>query len=65
MAQSKQSYSYVFAGGGMAALSLVYQLTKTNLRHAEMLIIDQDIKQKNDKTWCYWSDEADAFESVY
>lgn len=57
-------YDYVFAGAGGAGLSLLFHLLQTRLRDRTILIIDQDEKQKNDRTWCFWEKEDGPFEEV-
>jgi lycopene beta-cyclase len=65
MSQEKQlTYTYVLAGGGMAGLSLAYYLNQSNVPFESILIIDQALKNTRDKTWCYWSDQVEPFDSV-
>lgn len=60
-----QKYDYIIAGGGLAGLSLAYYMNQTELRKKKILIIDQDTKNKNDRTWCFWEkDEQNAFHSI-
>lgn len=49
------SYDFVFAGGGLAGLSLAYHLAHSSLGDASILIVDRDPKQRNDRTWCFWT----------
>jgi lycopene beta-cyclase len=65
MNRPKQSeFAYIIAGGGMAGLSLAYYLSKSALGDLPILIIDQFPKNKNDKTWCYWSDKTEEFDKI-
>jgi len=50
-----ERYDYIFAGAGCAALSLVYHLMRSSLRHKKILLLDPNIHQIPDKTWCYWA----------
>ncbi|MHA8064548.1 lycopene cyclase family protein [Aquirufa aurantiipilula] len=61
---SSKTYRYIFAGGGMSALSLVYFLSQSKRAHEPMLIIDPSNKTVNDKIWCYWSDKPEVFDSL-
>lgn len=61
---SQTEYSYIIAGGGMAGLSLAYYFSKSKLAHEKILIIDLEEKSANDKTWCYWSNQPEEFDSV-
>ncbi len=52
-----QHYDYVIAGAGAAGLSLAWQLLNSELRHQRILLIDPALKNKNDRTWCFWETE--------
>ncbi|WOC40926.1 hypothetical protein [Polaribacter sp. HL-MS24] len=48
-------YDYIIAGSGCAGLSLLHSLLNTpSLQNTSILVIDQDQKQHNDRTWCFW-----------
>ncbi len=49
------TYDLIFAGGGAAALSLAVQIVQSPLPYRRILIIDPDPKERNDRTWCFWS----------
>ncbi|MBN1247296.1 MAG: hypothetical protein JXC32_06530, partial [Anaerolineae bacterium] len=55
-AGESQRYDVILAGGGAAGLSLAYQLNRA-LPNLTMLIVDEQVKDRNDHTWCYWSAE--------
>jgi lycopene beta-cyclase len=57
-------YDYLIAGGGAAGLSLVYHLGQAGLQGRRVLLIDQERKAKNDRTWCFWEAGAGPFEPV-
>ncbi len=57
-------YDYIIAGGGCAGLSLVYHLLHSDLKEKQILLIEKDAKDQNDKTWCFWEKEANPFESL-
>lgn len=57
-------YDYIIAGGGAAGMSLAFYLSKSSLKKKEVLIIDKDRKEKNDRTWGFWSKEETAFDSL-
>ena len=57
-------YDYIIAGAGGAGLSLVFHLLQTRLRDRSILIIDKDNKERNDRTWCFWEQEAGPFEEI-
>ncbi len=59
-----ETYDYIIAGGGCAGLSLAYYLHREGLDDRRVLIIDRDDKQSNDRTWCFWSNQPTAFDSL-
>jgi lycopene beta-cyclase len=42
---------------GCAGLSLAIQLKRSTLNFSKVLLIDKDLKNKNDRTWCFWTKE--------
>ena len=50
-------YDYIFAGGGCAAFSLIYYLTKSSLQSKSILVIDPQGHSYPSKTWCYWAEK--------
>jgi lycopene beta-cyclase len=58
------SYDYIIAGGGMAGLSLAYQIDRSSLRDKRVLILDRDEKSANDHTWCFWESGPSSFEEI-
>ncbi len=62
--ESMKKYDFIIAGGGMAGLSLAYYLTQSPLRDRSVLIIDREIKNQNDRTWCFWERGAGPFEDI-
>ncbi|OJJ21108.1 lycopene cyclase [marine bacterium AO1-C] len=58
-------YDYIIAGGGCAGLSLLYRILNSQALHQkQVLVIDQDLKNKNDRTWCFWEEGQGLFEPV-
>lgn len=62
--KSMQTYDFIFAGGGGAALGLACALLDSPLRDCSMLIIDRDAKNENDRTWCFWGNPETPFASI-
>lgn len=54
---SDKKYDYIIAGMGCAGLSLAMQLKRSSLNFSKVLLIDKDLKNKNDRTWCFWTKE--------
>lgn len=58
-------YDFIIAGSGCAGLSLLYKiLLEPTLQNKSILIIDKDIKNTNDRTWCYWEKKPGLFEEI-
>jgi len=48
-------YHYIFTGSGLAALMTVYEMILSGkFTNKKILLIDQDHKKSNDRTWCFW-----------
>jgi len=52
-------YDYIIAGMGCAGLSMAMQLKNSSVNFTKILLIDKDLKNKNDRTWCFWTKEKD------
>ena len=53
-----KTYDYIFAGYGAAASLLILQLHHKNLLDKlNILIVDPERKNKNDKTFCFWANK--------
>lgn len=61
---NSQPYDFIFAGGGLAGLSLAYRISQSDLRDSSMLIIDRDAKNRNDRTWCFWTNHPTGFDEI-
>lgn len=60
----QNTYQYIIAGGGMAGLSLAFYLNNSALCDKKILIIDREVKNKNDRTWCFWETGKSPFEEI-
>lgn len=57
-----KKYDYIIAGLGAAGLSLAYfMLQFKDLRHKKVLLVDNDDKNKNDRTWTFWGEAPEEF----
>ncbi len=61
---TEKHFDYIITGGGCAGLSLVYHLMQTPLKNKKILLIEKDVKRHNDRTWCFWEQEKNPFESL-
>ncbi len=61
-----KDYDYIFAGGGLAGLTLLYYiLEQPTLQDKKILVIDS-VKKKgqNDRTWCFWEKEIGFYDEL-
>jgi len=57
-----QVYDYVFIGAGASTILLLLSLELNNqLQDKNILIIDPDLKNQNDKTYCFWGNAQEPF----
>ncbi|WP_293892377.1 lycopene cyclase family protein [Flavobacterium sp.] len=57
-------YHYIFTGSGLSALMTVYEMVLSGkFQDKTILLIDEDSKKKNDRTWCFW-DEDNPFDQI-
>ena len=57
-------YDYILAGGGLAGLSLACHLVNSPLRDRSILIVHPDTKERNDRTWSYWTRQPGLFDGA-
>ncbi len=59
-----QHFHYIFTGSGLSALMTVYEmLLSGKFENESILLIDEQTKKTNDRTWCFW-DENNLFEEI-
>ncbi|HOD10329.1 MAG TPA: lycopene cyclase family protein [Flavobacterium sp.] len=59
-----QHYHYIFTGSGLAALMTVYEMILSEkFNDKTVLLIDENPKKVNDRTWCFW-DEKQSFDEI-
>ena len=48
-------YDYIFTGTGLSALMTVYKMVLSGkFNDKRILLIDENAKKTNDRTWCFW-----------
>jgi lycopene beta-cyclase len=57
-------YEFIMAGGGLGGLSLALHIAHSPLRDHSMLIVDQQAKERNDRTWCFWAETPSMFDEI-
>ena len=59
-----QHFDYIFTGSGLSALMTVYEMVLSGkFKDKSILLIDENAKKVNDRTWCFW-DEDNLFEEI-
>jgi lycopene beta-cyclase len=57
-------YHYIFTGSGLSALMTVYEMVLSGkFEDKSILLIDENPKKTNDRTWCFW-DDTNAFDEI-
>lgn len=58
-------FDYIFTGTGLSALMTVYKMVLSgNFTDKSILLLDENSKQTNDRTWCFWSEKETIWNSV-
>lgn len=58
-------FDYIFTGTGLAALMTVYKMVLSgNFADKSILLLDENQKKTNDRTWCFWEKEESVWNSV-
>jgi len=58
-----KNYDYIFTGSGLAALMTVYKMIESGkFNDKSILLIDENAKKTNDRTWCFWQVEQSTWE---
>lgn len=58
-------FNYIFTGTGLSALMTVYKMVLSGKFSAKsILLLDEDAKKTNDRTWCFWAKEETLWNSV-
>lgn len=59
-----QHYNYIFTGSGLSALMTIYEMLLCGkFEDKSILLIDENAKKVNDRTWCFW-DENNLFNEI-
>lgn len=62
---TSETYDYIFAGSGAAGLILAYRMSQDDFfAEKKILLIDQFVKNSNDRTWCYWEEGVGEWDEL-
>ena len=64
MKTSDPDYDIIIAGAGAAGLSLAGALVQSSWRHKKILLVEPERKDKNDRTWCFWAEDAHGLAAI-
>ncbi len=57
-------YHYIFTGSGLSALMTVYEMILSGkFNDKTILLLDENPKKSNDRTWCFW-DDSSSFDEI-
>jgi hypothetical protein len=57
-------FDYIFTGTGLSALMTVYKIVVSGkFNDKSILLIDENTKKKNDRTWCFWEKNDTVWEN--
>ncbi|KAA1247704.1 lycopene cyclase family protein [Aquimarina sp. RZ0] len=60
-----QKYDYIIIGGGASGLMLAYRMAIDSFfDQKQVLIIDKENKDRNDRTWCFWEEKKGTWDAV-
>jgi lycopene beta-cyclase len=60
-----EHYDYIFLGAGCASLSIIMRMLASNeFDQKKILLIERELKIKNDRTWCFWEKAPGFFENI-
>ncbi|WP_309608526.1 lycopene cyclase family protein [Flavobacterium sp.] len=58
-------YNYIFTGSGLSALMVVFKMIQSEkFQDKTILLIDENSKKTNDRTWCFWEKSNGEFDVV-
>ena len=59
-----KDFHYIFTGSGLSALMTVYEMILSEkFDDKTILLLDENPKKSNDRTWCFW-DNAALFDEI-
>ncbi|MFD0796097.1 lycopene cyclase family protein [Maribacter chungangensis] len=58
-------YDYIIVGAGAAGLMLLNSMMDDDFfADKSILVLDKDVKQTNDRTWCFWEKGEGVFDAI-
>jgi lycopene beta-cyclase len=58
-------FNYIFTGTGLSTLMTVYKMVLSGrFANQSILLLDENQKKTNDRTWCFWAKEETIWNSI-
>jgi lycopene beta-cyclase len=58
-------FDYIFTGAGLSSLMTVYKMALSGkFKDKTILLIDENAKKTNDRTWCFWEESNGTWETI-
>ncbi|HEX8059415.1 MAG TPA: lycopene cyclase family protein, partial [Cyclobacteriaceae bacterium] len=58
-------YDYIISGAGCAGMTLLMRMIDSGkFADKKIMVVDRDLKPRNDRTWCFWEKENGLFEPI-
>ena len=58
-------FNYIFTGTGLSTLMTVYKMVLSeSFKDKSILLLDENAKKTNDRTWCFWAKEETDWNSI-
>ena len=65
MKSVSNKYDYIILGSGLSGLLTAFRMANDAwFDDKSILIIDKEIKNQNDRTWCFWEEPNGEFDSI-
>jgi lycopene beta-cyclase len=57
-------YDFAILGGGASGLSLALALLRSPLAGSQILLLEKEAKDRNDRTWSFWTNEHNPLDDI-
>lgn len=60
-----KKYDYIILGSGLSGLLIAFRMANDSwFDNKSIVIIDKEIKNQNDRTWCFWEETDGEFDAI-
>ena len=58
-------YDYIFSGLGLSAMMIIIKMVEDGILEGKnVLVVEPDDKDSNDRTWCFWEDGIGKWDEI-